>query len=77
MHGLLILQQFPGVLKVPLPFSCVFSDTALKEVFTAYMSGHPKQGSLYIDCSTVSPDTIRELDAKAKAAGDPTKVTIT
>ena len=60
-----------------ITLSCVFSDTALKEVFTAYLSGHPKQGSLYIDCSTVSPDTIRELDAKAKAAGDPTKVTMT
>ena len=60
-----------------ITFSCVFSDTALKEVFTAYLSGHPKQDSLYIDCSTVSPDTIRELDAKAKAAGDPTQVTMT
>lgn len=52
-----------------ITFSCVFSDTALREVFTAYLSGHPSQDSLYIDCSTVSPDTIRELDAKAKAAG--------
>lgn len=52
-----------------ITFSCVFSDTALREVFTAYLSGHPRQESLYIDCSTVSPDTIRELDAKAKAAG--------
>ncbi len=60
-----------------ITFSCVFSDTALKEVFTAYLSGHPRQDSLYIDCSTVSPDTIRELDAKAKAAGDHTKVTTT
>ncbi len=53
-----------------ITFSCVFSDTALREVFTDYLSGHPRQDSLYIDCSTVSPDTIRELDAKAKAAGD-------
>lgn len=53
-----------------IAFSCVFSDTALKEVFADYLSGQPKEGSLYVDCSTVYPDTIRELDAKAKAAGD-------
>ncbi|KAL3139877.1 hypothetical protein ABBQ38_004172 [Trebouxia sp. C0009 RCD-2024] len=52
-----------------IAFSCVFSDTALKEVFADYLSGQPKEGSLYVDCSTVYPDTIRELDAKAKAAG--------
>ena len=52
-------------------FSCVFSDTALKAVFADYLSGQSKQGSLYVDCSTVSPDTIRQLDAEAKPAGDP------
>lgn len=51
-------------------FSCVFSDKALHEVFADYLSGQPKAGSLYVDCSTVYPDTIRELDAEAKAAGD-------
>ena len=54
-----------------ITFSCVFSDTALEEVFADYLSGQPKQGSLYVDCSTVSPDTIRQLDAQAKPAGDP------
>ena len=53
-----------------ITFSCVFSDAALIEVFTDYLTGHPQDGSLYVDCSTVYPDTIRELDAKAKAAGD-------
>ena len=52
-----------------IAFSCVFSDTALTEVFTEYLSGHPKDGSIYVDCSTVYPDTIRKLDVKAKAAG--------
>lgn len=53
-----------------IAFSCVFSDKALTEVFADYLSGQPKEGSLYVDCSTVYPDTIQELDAKAKAAGD-------
>ena len=52
-----------------IAFSCVFSDTALTEVFTSYLSGKPQKGSIYVDCSTVYPDTIRELVAKAKAAG--------
>ena len=51
-------------------FSCVFSDKALQEVFADYLSGQPKAGSLYVDCSTVYPETIRELDAQAKAGGD-------
>ena len=53
-----------------IAFACVFSDAALQEVFADYLSGHPQAGSLFVDCSTVYADTIRELDAKAKAAGD-------
>lgn len=53
-----------------ITFSCVFSDKALHEVFADYLGGQPRAGSLYVDCSTVYPDTIRELDAKAEAAGD-------
>ena len=52
-----------------IAFSCVFSDTALTETFTSYLSGKPQKGSIYVDCSTVYPNTIRKLDAKAKAAG--------
>lgn len=53
-----------------LTFSCVFSDTALHEVFADYLNGQPEAGSLYVDCSTVYPDTIRHLGAEAKAAGN-------
>lgn len=41
-----------------IAFSCVFSDTALAEVFADYLSGQPKEGSVFVDCSTVYPDTI-------------------
>ena len=51
-------------------FSCVFSDDALKEVFEGWLSGKPQKGSIFVDCSTVYPDTIRGLDAKAQEAGE-------
>ena len=50
-------------------FSCVFSDDALKEVFESWLSGKPQKGSIFVDCSTVYPDTIRGLDAEAQKAG--------
>ena len=53
-----------------ITFSCVFNDEALSQVFSEYLSGEPSKGSVFADCSTVYPDTIRELDSKAKAAGD-------
>lgn len=52
-----------------ITFSCVFNDAALNEVFADFLNGKPAKGSIYADCSTVYPDTIRELASKAKAAG--------
>lgn len=52
-----------------ITFSCVFSDDALTNVFDTWLSGEPAQNSIFVDCSTVYPDTIRKLDAKAKQAG--------
>ena len=52
-----------------ITFSCVFSDDALTEVFQQFLSGGPKKDSIFVDCSTVYPDTIRRLDAKCQEAG--------
>ena len=52
-----------------ITFSCIFNDAALNEVFADFLNGKPAKGSIYVDCSTVYPDTIRELASKAKAAG--------
>lgn len=53
-----------------ITFSCVFSDDALTDVFDTWLSGKPAKNSIYVDCSTVYPDTIRQMDAKAKQAGE-------
>lgn len=52
-----------------ITFSCVFSDDALTEEFQQFLSGGPEKDSIFVDCSTVYPDTIRGLDAKCQEAG--------
>ena len=38
-------------------------------MFANYLSGKPKAGSIYIDCSTVYPDLGDKHEGEAKAAG--------
>ncbi|KAK9818204.1 hypothetical protein WJX72_008799 [[Myrmecia] bisecta] len=50
-------------------FSVMANDEALLAVFESYLSGHPKPGSVFVDCSTVYPSTTEELVRKAQQAG--------
>lgn len=45
------------------------ADTALESVFGNYLSGKPKKGSIFIDCSTVFPDLTVKLAGEAEKAG--------
>ena len=45
------------------------ADSALQSVFSSYLSGKPKKGSIFIDCSTVFPDLTAKLAGEAEEAG--------
>lgn len=55
--------------KCDIVFCSMAADSALESVFSSYLSGKPKQGSLFIDCSTVFPDLTSKLAGEAKKAG--------
>ena len=55
--------------KCHITFSCMFADDGLKSTFQAWLSGNPRQGSIYVDSSTVYPGTVKELTAEAEGAG--------
>lgn len=55
--------------KCHITFSCMFADDGLKSTFQAWLSGKPRQGSIYVDSSTVYPGTVKELTAEAEKAG--------
>jgi len=42
--------------KCDIVFTMLAADAALEEVFAAFLSGNPKPGSVFVDCSTVFPD---------------------
>lgn len=50
-------------------FASLAADSALESVFSSYLSGKPKKGSIFIDCSTVFPDLTEKLAAEAEEAG--------
>lgn len=54
-----------------ITFSSMFADDALISTFSAWLSGSPKKGSLYVDSSTVYPGTVKQLTADAAKAGAP------
>ena len=47
----------------------LIADKALESVFSSYLAGKPKKGSIYVDCSTVSPDLTEKLEIEAKRHG--------
>ena len=55
--------------KCDIVFCSMAADSALESVFSSYLSGKPKRGSLFIDCSTVFPDLTSKLAGEAKKAG--------
>lgn len=55
--------------KCDVVFSMLIADAALESVFSSYISGKPKQGSVFIDCSTVYPDLAQKLEAQAAELG--------
>ena len=57
--------------KCDITFSSLFADDALISTFTAWLSGPPKEGSIYVDSSTVYPETVKQLTIDASKAGGP------
>ena len=55
--------------KCDIVFCSMAADSALESVFSSYLSGTPKQGSIFIDCSTVFPDLTEKLADEAEKAG--------
>lgn len=49
-------------------FTCVGDDKAIEETISAALEGNPK-GKLFVDCSTVHPDTTDKLAKIVTAAG--------
>lgn len=55
--------------KCDIVFSSLLADAALQAVFSSYLSGKPKKGSVFIDASTVFPDLTEKLALTAEEAG--------
>lgn len=50
-------------------FCSLTNDAALEAVFADYLSGKPREGSIFIDCSTVYPDLTLNLADQAENSG--------
>lgn len=57
-----------AVSKADIIFTCVGDDAAIEETINAALQGDVK-GKLFVDCSTVHPDTTAGLEKKITAAG--------
>jgi 3-hydroxyisobutyrate dehydrogenase-like beta-hydroxyacid dehydrogenase len=57
-----------AVSKADIIFTCVGDDAAINETIDAALKGSTK-GKLFVDCSTVHPDTTEELAKKITGAG--------
>ena len=57
-----------AVSKADIIFTCVGDDAAISETIDAALKGNTK-GKLFVDCSTVHPDTTEELAKKILGAG--------
>lgn len=57
-----------AVSKSDIIFTCVGDDAAINETIDTALKGDVK-GKLFVDCSTIHPDTSEELARKVTAAG--------
>lgn len=57
-----------AVSKADIIFTCVGDDAAIEETIDAALKGDVK-GKLFVDCSTIHPDTSEGLSKKVSAAG--------
>jgi 3-hydroxyisobutyrate dehydrogenase-like beta-hydroxyacid dehydrogenase len=57
-----------AVSKADIIFTCVGDDAAINDIIDAALKGSTK-GKLFVDCSTVHPDTSEELAKKITEAG--------
>ena len=44
------------------------NDAALESVFGSFLDGHPQQGSIFVECSTVAPTLTKKLAERAEQA---------
>lgn len=57
-----------GVSKADIIFTCVGDDAAINDTISTALKGNVK-GKLFVDCSTVHPETTEALDKKITEAG--------
>lgn len=57
-----------AVSKSDIIFTCLSNDAAIEETIKMALKGNVK-GKLFVDCSTVSPDTTERLEKNIIAAG--------
>lgn len=58
----------PAVPRADIIFTCVANDDAVKELFTVMLQTNVK-GKLFIDCSTIHPDTTESIAKNVAGAG--------
>lgn len=63
-----VLSIGEAVSKSDIIFTCVGDDAAINETIDTALGGDVK-GKLFVDCSTIHPDTSEELAKKITAAG--------
>ena len=57
-----------GVAKSDVIFSCVGDDAAVREIYAQFVANDVK-GKLFVDCSTIHPDTTEELETMIEKKG--------
>lgn len=55
--------------KCDITFCMTFDDAALAATFDNWLSGKPKQGSIFVNCSTVDPKASKDVADRAVEAG--------
>ena len=58
-----------GVEKSDMIWSCLSNDDAVQETFASFLKSRDIKGKLFVECSTISPETTRELTKKVIAGG--------
>ncbi|EGF82993.1 hypothetical protein BATDEDRAFT_33913 [Batrachochytrium dendrobatidis JAM81] len=55
--------------KCNIIFSMTFDDQALEENISKILEGPPRQGLIYVECSTVFPETVKKVSTLSEANG--------
>ena len=58
-----------GVKESDMIWSCLSNDDAVRETFGSFLKSGDVKGKLFVECSTISPETTRELTKEVIAGG--------